>query len=133
MHIDLRAVQSGDKRSEHHCKPATVASLPRRLGESLTQTTLPWQALGRDAAAPSAPPAYSLRNRSNFCCLNSVAVALHWSMISSGGNPRLFGSLGPALAVLSPRTLELPTHATWKELLQGRPAARRHQADVIHY
>ena len=136
VHIDLRAVQSGDKRSEHHCKPATVASLPRRPGESLTQTTLPWQASGRDAAAPSAPPAFSLRNRSNFCYLNSVAVALHWSMISSGGNPRHFGSLGPALAVLSRlRTLELPTHATWKELLQAwrRPAQQHDVTELMSF
>ena len=120
----------------HHSEPAAVASLPSRPSDSLTQTTLPWQASGRVAAPPLAPPAYCLRNSSNFCYLNSVAVALHWSMVSSGCHPRDFGSLGPALAVLSRlRTLELFTHATWKDLLNGwrRPAQQHDVTELLSF
>ena len=136
MHTDLRAGQRGEKQTEHHSKPAAVASLPSRPSDSRTQTTLPWQASGRVAATPLAPPAYCLRNRSNFCYLNSVAVALHWSMVSSGGNPSDFGSLGPALAVLSRlRKLELFTRATWKELLHGwrRPAQQHDVTELMSF
>ena len=117
VHTDHRAGQSGEKRTGHRGKSATFASLPRRQGDS-------------------PPPAYSLRNRSNFCYLNSVAIALHWSMISSGGNSSDFGSLGPALAVLSRlRTLELFTHATWKELLHGwrRPAQQHDVTELMSF
>ena len=136
MRADLTAGQRGEKQTEHHCKPAASATLPSRPGDSLTQTTLPWQVSGRVAATPSAPPTYCLRNRSNFCYLNSVAVALHWSMLSSGGNSRDFGSLGPALAVLSRlRKLELFTRATWKELLNGwrRPAQQQDVAELMSF
>ena len=57
-------------------------------------------------------------------------------MISSGGNPRTFGSLGPALAVLSRlRTLELFAHATWKELLRGwrRPAQQHDVTELLSF
>ena len=142
MRTDLSAGQRGEKQTEHHSKPAAVASLPSRPSDSLTQTTLPWQASGRVAATPLAPPAYCLRNRSNlnwtYCAgsMNSVAVALHWSMVSSGGNPRDFGSLGPALAVLSRlRKLELFTHATWKDLLNGwrRPAQQHDVTELMSF
>ena len=136
VHSDLRASQRGEKQIAHRHESATSAPLPSRPGDSLTQTTLPWQASGRVAVTPSAPPAYCLRNRSNFCYLNSVAVALHWSMISSGGHPRDYGSLGPALAVLSRlKQLELFTHATWKELLNGwrRPSQQRDVTELMSF
>ena len=69
VHTDLSAGQRGEQQTERQSKPATFASLPSRLRDSLTQTTLPWQASGRVTAIPSAPPVYCLRNRSNFCDL----------------------------------------------------------------
>ena len=133
MRTDHDTDQSGVKKVVHHSRLAKSALPPNRSDGSNTQTTLPWQVSRGPAAAPSAPPVYCLRNRSNFCYLNSVAVALHWSMISSGGSPRDFGTLGPALAVLSRlRTLELFTHATWKELLRGwRRPAQQHDATEL--
>ena len=128
--------QSGAKQTGQQGRSATSTSLPKRQGGSLARTDLPWQASGRVDAIPSAPPAYCLRNRSNFCYLNSVATALRWSMLSSGGNPRTFGSLGPALAVLSRlRTLELFAHATWKELLRGwrRPAQQHDVTELMSF
>ena len=133
VRADLSASQRGEKQIAHHHESATSAPLPSRPDDSLTQTTLPWQASGRVAVTPSAPPAYCLRNRSNFCYLNSVAVALHFS---SGGHPRDFGSLGPALAVLSRlRKLELFTHATWKELLNGwrRPSQPHDVTELMSF
>ena len=57
-------------------------------------------------------------------------------MVSSGCHPRHFGSLGPALAVLSRlRTLELFTHATWKDLLSGwrRPAQQHDVTELLSF
>ena len=96
----------------------------------LTQTTLPWQVSRREAVFDSVPPAYCLRNRSNYCYLNSVAVFLHWAMLSAGGQASDYGSLGPAMSVLTRlKKVELAAHATRLEATFS--TARCHGAGVI--
>ena len=100
------------------------------------QTTLPWQAARRDTATDSASPAYCLRNRSNYCYLNSLAVSLHWALLSANSHTRDYGSLGPAIAVLNRlKKVELATHATWKALLQGwrRPAQQHDVTELMSF
>ena len=92
--------------------PATHASSSARPGVPLTQTTLPWQVSRREAVPDSVPPAYCLRNRSNYCYLNSVAVSLRWAMLSAGSQASDYGSLGPAMSVLTRlKKVELAAHA----------------------
>ena len=136
MHAEPCVNLKGEKASNSHGQPANVTQASGQPSKTLTQTTLQWQVTGSSIARPSAPPAYCLRNRSNFCYLNSVAVALHWSMISSGGQASDYGSLGPALAVLSRiRKIELFTHATWKEILNGwrRPAQQHDVTELMSF
>ena len=57
-------------------------------------------------------------------------------MLSAGGQARDYGSLGPAMAVLTRlKKVELATHATWKALLQGwrRPAQQHDVTELMSF
>ena len=134
--MKLRASQQAKKNGEHQDKSTAAAPAQTRPGVPNTQTTLPWQAPRREHVIDSVPPAYCLRNRSNYCYLNSVAVSLHWAMLSAGGQAREYGSLGPAMAVLTRmKTVELATQAAWKALLQGwrRPAQQHDVTELMSF
>ena len=95
-----------------------------------------WQVRHPGVVASSVPPNYCLRNRSNYCYLNAVAVAVHWAVISSGSTPRDLGSFGPAIDVLNRlKQVELPGHATWKALLQGwrRPTQQHDVTELMSF
>ena len=114
----------------------TAASSSSRKDRTLSQTTLPWQVRQPGTVASSVPPNYCLRNRSNYCYLNSVAVAVHWAVLSSGSTPRDLGSFGPAIDVLNRlKQVELPGHATWKALLQGwrRPMQQHDVTELMSF
>ena len=132
LHADQRAEENGGRQS----RSATDTSTQTRPGVPLTQTTLPWQASRRDAVTDSVPPTYCLRNRSNYCYLNSVAISLRWAMLSAGSHARDYGSLGPAMEVLSRlKKVELATHATWRALLHGwrRPAQQHDVTELMSF
>ena len=133
---ELDAGQRAQEKENNLNRSASSASAPARPETVSTQTTLPWQATRRDTATDSASPAYCLRNRSNYCYLNSVAVSLHWALLSADSHTRDYGSLGPAIAVLNRlKKVELATHATWKALLQGwrRPAQQHDVTELMSF
>ena len=114
----------------------TAASSSSRKDRTQSQTTLPWQVRQPGTVASSVPPNYCLRNRSNYCYLNSVAVAVHWAVLSSGSTPRDLGSFGPAIDVLNRlKQVELPGHTTWKALLQGwrRPMQQHDVTELMSF
>ena len=112
-----------------------AASSSSRKDRTQSQTTLPWQVRQPGTVASSVPPHYCLRNRSNYCYLNSVAVAVHWAVLSSGSTPRDLGSFGPAIDVLNRlKQVELPGHESASPRLEASYAATRcHRADVFCY
>ena len=133
---ELDAGQSAQKKVTKLNRSASSASAPAHPETVPAQTTLPWQATRRDTATDSASPAYCLRNRSNYCYLNSVAVSLHWALLSANSHTRDYGSLGPAIAALNRlKKVELATRATWKALLQGwqRPAQQHDVTELMSF
>ena len=133
---ELDAGQRAQEKENNLNRSASSASAPACPATVSTQTTLPWQATRRDTATDSASPAYCLRNRSNYCYLNSVAVSLHWALLSADSHTRDYGSLGPAIAVLNRlKKVELATRATWKALLQGwrRPAQQHDVTELMSF
>ena len=134
--MKLSASQPAKKSGVYQGKSTAAAPSQTRPGVPNAQTTLPWQVPRREQVIDSVPPAYCLRNRANYCYLNSVAVSLHWAMLSAGGQARDYGSLGPAMAVLTRmKTVELATHAEWKALLQGwrRPAQQHDVTELMSF
>ena len=132
---------SSDSNGAQRAKTAdrvtdAAASTSSRKDGTQSQTTIPWQVRHPGVVASSVPPNYCLRNRSNYCYLNAVAVAVHWAVISSGSTPRDLGSFGPAIDVLNRlKQVELPGHATWKALLQGwrRPTQQHDVTELMSF
>ena len=130
------AEPAATKKDEFKHQLTQVAPTPKRPVAMTAQATIPWQAPQRTAVTDSVPPVYCLRNRSNYCYLNSVAVSLHWAMLRAGRQARDYGSLGPAMEVLNRlKTVELVTHATWRALLRGwrRPTQQHDVTELMSF